>query len=194
MVAATFLDQLRQATRAAHQALDLRANLGEQVTRQRYIAFLQGSLIAVERVEPVLLPFAEPSGLPAVPRRSACLRADLHALGGATSHTPQRATQPPELATAAGAVGATYVVEGSALGGVVMARRVEAALCLEGRALSYLRYRSERTGEAWRRCVSALTAWGEGASDQQRRTACTAACSVFALYEHALDEAGALND
>jgi heme oxygenase len=53
------------------------------------------------------------------------------------------------------------VVEGSALGGVIMARTIEAALGLKGHAQSYLRYRGERTGEAWRRCVSELTAWGD---------------------------------
>jgi heme oxygenase len=111
----------------------------------------------------------------------------------APSSVPDRSAPIPELASEAGRVGATYVVEGSALGGVLMARTIEAALGLQGRAQSYLRYRGERTGEAWRRCVRELTAWGERASDEQRHTACVAACAVFALYQQTLDDAGALN-
>jgi heme oxygenase len=58
--------------------------------------------------------------------RAECLRADLRVLGAPESSVPDCSMPIPELATEAGAVGATYVVEGSALGGVIMARTIEA--------------------------------------------------------------------
>jgi len=188
MPASPFLEELRRATRAAHQALDARSGVDAEVTRDEYIALLRGSLTAVELVEPALLGFTRAGNEPS---RAACLRADLVALGAARLDLPEH---PPiaELATEAGAVGATYVVEGSALGGMVMSRLVDAALGLEGRAQSYLRYRGDRTGEAWRRCVGELSAWGGTASTERRRSACAAACAVFALYDSALTNAGAL--
>lgn len=191
MTTPSFLDELRQATHAAHAALDARASIDDHVTREHYIAFLRGSLAAVERVEPAILPFAD-DGSGERLTRAACLRADLRALDAeprevSTPHAPIS-----ELASEAGAVGATYVVEGSALGGVVMARTVDPALGLAGRAQSYLRFRGEHTGDAWRRCVAALKSWGEAQSAEQRRTACAAACAVFALYERSLEDAGAL--
>lgn len=192
MSTVSFLEELRQATHAAHAALDARAGVNDQVTREQYVAFLRGSLAAVERVEPVVLPFADDGS--EQPSRAECLRADLRALDAVPSAVSADPALIPELGAEAGAVGATYVVEGSALGGVVMARSVDPALGLAGRAQSYLRYRGEHTGDAWRRCVAALRSWGDGASAEQRRTACTAACAVFALYERALEEAGALGD
>lgn len=194
MASASFLEELREATRAAHRALDARAGMDGQVSRERYVAFLRGSLAAVERVEPAVLRFFARGGRKLeLPRRVECLRADLGALGIATSGSVMQTAPLPELDGDAGAVGAAYVVEGSALGGVVMARSIETALGLDGRAQSYLRYRGVRTGEAWRDCVAGLTTWGNGANDEQRRLACAAARAVFAVYEFELAQAGALN-
>lgn len=194
MGASAFLEELRQATRAAHTALDARAGMDGHVTRERYVAFLRGSLAAVERVEPVVARFARGGRELDTKSRVECLRADLRALGAVPSSSSHQRAPLRELASEAGAVGATYVVEGSTLGGVVMARSIEAALGLDRRAQSYLRYGGERPGEAWRHCVEQLTTWGNRASDEQRRLACVAAQAVFGVYEFELAQAGALND
>lgn len=68
--------------------------------------------------------------LPSAPPRVARLAADVAALGGAPSLVAG-ATDLPELASADAALGALYVVEGSALGGTVLARLAARRLGLD---------------------------------------------------------------
>jgi len=180
------LEDLRSATRAAHRELDgglsLRAGT---VTIERYIAFLQGVLLVVEPLEQRLS-----QKTLSTPRRAELLRADLSALGAQDSF----ATPPglPALDSRAAVAGATYVLEGSSLGGVVLAREIGEGLELEGRALGYLTLYGDRVGEHWREVVAELEAWGRLATFPERAECCKTARAVFEAFTLALRTTSAL--
>jgi heme oxygenase (biliverdin-IX-beta and delta-forming) len=185
------IEELRSATRAVHRALDdglaLLADTVtvERFTVERYVAFLQGLLLVVEPLEERLA-----SDLESPPQRAAALRADLAELGAGDS---QRTTpELPPLDGWAAALGASYVLEGSSLGGVVLAREIGRGLGLEGRALRYLTLYGERLGERWRSEVAALEAWGQTATLAERAECCKTAQAVFAAFTIALRTTSAL--
>lgn len=177
------LHALRDTTRAHHQALD--AALGfdaERITRDRYVAFLRGSLAAVTALEPSLARWLVPSS----PSRAASLERDLAALGAGAPPRVDRF----EPASLPEAVGCSYVVEGSALGGAVLASRVERAL---GDApTSYLRLHGRDPGRAWASWLRALEAHDAAMSGSDRDQACHAARRTFDLYTQALTAAGSI--
>jgi heme oxygenase len=125
---------LRQATRESHHVIDhhpLMAPLvRSDLTRQEYTR----ALVALDWLHAPLqcelaTALAEFSGEFELADRVAWLHKDLIALG-ATASGPQPAWTPPRLDGSAELIGALYVIEGSTLGGQVIARRIEASLGL----------------------------------------------------------------
>jgi heme oxygenase (biliverdin-IX-beta and delta-forming) len=175
----SLLSSLRRRTAAAHARLDDGLARAGGLGAERYAAFLRASLAVLGPLEPALA-----SWLPAVvtPSRVAALRADLAALGPDAAAAP---AEVPVLASLAAAYGAAYVVEGSALGGAVLADRVEAA---HGPAAPtrYLRLRGRATAAHWAAFVAELARAERGFDAGAREAACAAACAVFAAYEAAL--------
>ncbi len=145
------LQILRERTAAAHRQLELAHLHNGAATRAGYVALLRGSLAAVHAIEPVVtrwLPAA------AQPSRVASLRRDLAELGERDDVEPIAVQLADDPATA---WGAAYVVEGSTLGGVVLAQQFERALApAERGATSYLRLRGAGTAAHWRAFVQAL--------------------------------------
>jgi heme oxygenase len=182
------LSTLRTRTAAAHARLDDGLARAGGLDAERYAAFLRASLAVVGPVEPALarwLPAA------ATPSRAAALRADLAALaaGDATGAecAPGESLASPAIESLAAAWGAAYVVEGSALGGMVLAERVEA---VHGAAAParYLRLRGRATAEHWRAFVAELARAERGFDAGAREEACAAACALFAAYAAAFVE------
>ncbi|HEX4340827.1 MAG TPA: biliverdin-producing heme oxygenase [Polyangiaceae bacterium] len=173
---------LREATAPLHERLD-RGVMAALGTVERYATFLTASLAAVEPLESALAAFTEfPSA-----GRAARIRADLAALG-ATGNPVHVSVELPR--TRAAAFGCAYVVEGSALGGVVLAGIVATKLCVPLRATTYLRLREEGTAAEWRRFVERLEDWGREVTLDARAEARVAAIRAFEVYAAAFSSMG----
>jgi heme oxygenase len=181
------LSALRAATRSHHDRIDALVNLRRLQERSHY-----------ERVLRVLDSFLagwEPAVTAALPQRSAWLRArsrrpflqrDLRDLG----LVPLRPAALPPLASAAAAWGSVYVMEGSALGGMVISRSLAGAGLGPDHGAAYFHGWGEDTGRMWREAREVLEA--ELASPDALDQACEAARLTFdslsALMEAAVHE------
>lgn len=166
------LARLKLETRADHERLEAALDLtSDRLDRGAYLRCL-------ERLHGYFAPLE--AGITAVGgwrergvdldarRRSSMLEADLSALGQAPAVVPRcrelyLPTEP------AGAFGALYVLEGSSLGGRVIARRLRDTLGIgpESGARFFHGY-GDRTGEMWRSFRAALTAYARASGDHQR--------------------------
>jgi heme oxygenase len=182
----SLVSELRAATSDLHRELDGSLGLAQgHVTLLSYVAFLRGSLAALDPLEERLR-----ASLTGTPRsRCALLREDLIALGADT--TVCSLPEVPSLQSEAAVFGARYVIEGSALGGAVLARSFDASLRLEGEALGYLTLYGSSLGEHWRAFVSELESFGKRATRSMRSEACETAQAVFKLYAAGFRSTGA---
>ncbi len=174
---------MQAATHDVHERLHghpgLAAVQDETITRENYLRLLG-------RLYGFYTAFEAAAGLS--PTRSDWLIEDLTALGVSPA---ARAGLPlcrgfPDLATPEALLGALYVVEGSALGGVVLARHLDGVLGegrLDGRR--FFRGRQAETGAAWRAYLQQLSAASGAAED--RATMIFTANATFAVFERWLD-------
>ena len=101
---------------------------------------------------------------------------------------------PPQIRlprTLAEAYGCAYVLEGSTLGGVVLAPIVEQSLGRDT-PTAYLRLRAESTGRNWQAWLRTLNAFGEAATHDEIEASCDMACATFEAYTTSLRLTGAL--
>ena len=152
------------------------------------MAFLLASLDALTSVESSILRLAPPVFVPSGGRTHR-ITSDLDALGVTAGPSTASTFRP---ASTAEALGAAYVVEGSSLGGMVLARMVGKALALEGRAVGYLTFHGADTGAHWRAFLERLEGWSVAASEEERGAAVRAAKATFGLYRDAFHTAGLL--
>lgn len=173
------LAQLRAVTGAAHAELDRAVTGAGTLSPVRYAALLYAHLDVLSSLEAELEHY-----LPgfAAAQRVALLCADLHVLG--LGAAPARGAN--RVTSLGAAWGAAYVIEGSALGGLVLARELKLERSVDARALRYMSLRGAATADHWRSFCRALNAWGAGANEHERATACASACAVFKAYEQAL--------
>jgi heme oxygenase len=177
------LAQLRAGTAGQHRLLDGGIALGQAgaVDPLRYTAFLRATARVLDCLEPAvqsLVPLDPPA-------RTEALRADLSALGA----EPAAPARLPVPTSRAAAYGCAYVLEGSTLGGMVLARAVEASLH-EQAPTRYLRLRGERTAGSWRSFLEQLHEFDRGASAAERTEAVAAARATFEAYIASFREAG----
>lgn len=183
----SLLAQLRAATGDLHQELDRYLGLADEgVSRERYVAFLRGSLAALNVLEPQLRAFGVGEG----PSRSELLREDLRSL--ASPAVIEAPLDVLDIESEAAAYGARYVIEGSALGGAVLARSFDSALRLNGESLRYLTLHGRELGAHWREFCAELEQFGTTATPNMRAEACACARAVFKLYGAAFRSSGAL--
>ena len=155
---------LRAATTPDHDIVDAAFADYDLTDRAGYIRFLMAHAAALPAAEDALAI----RDLPAWRRRTPMLAADLTTLG-----EPMPDQLPFTLPTGrAAALGALYVVEGSRLGGVLLARRVATTL-----PAAYLGAR-HRQGE-WRHLLAAIDAT---VGEDMVAEAVTGAHAAFALY------------
>lgn len=170
---------LRAATHDIHERLHRQPALAavqdgtiDRVAYRRLLARLYGFHIGFERAARIK------------PERSVWLERDLVALGLGPE---ERAALPlcrgfPALALPEAQLGALYVVEGSALGGVALARGLEGLVgagVLDGRRF-FSGHQSE-TGSAWRAYLARLSAPSH--TVEQQATIIATAIATFALFE-----------
>jgi heme oxygenase len=150
----TLLERLKTETRPAHdrieRALDIEGRLGSPAAYRALLTRFYGFHAAWE-------PLAEAAlGDPAFfreRRKAGLLACDLRALGlseGEIVRLPV-CDRLPAMPSPAAALGSMYVVEGSTLGGTIIARLVERRLGLSAEAgCAYFRSYGPRVGAMWR--------------------------------------------
>ncbi len=175
---------LRERTDAVHQALHLHPAFavlaGPGGTRGDYAALMQGLGGFYAALDPVLLDAARASGGPGYVARAPLIARDLAALGLQPARA-EAAFDPPD--GRAGLVGMLYVVEGSTLGGSVMARR---AADVAGEAASgFWRWCREGGGAGWKALTAHMDRTDWTAAEQDG--AAVAAQRLFADLARHLD-------
>jgi heme oxygenase len=172
-------DALRAATRGAHERLHRHPGLAAiakgKISRPDYCNLLT-------RLLGFYVPFEMALGLS--PERSVWLRADLECLeapnsGLAVALCPYI----PRVANRAQRLGARYVVEGAAVGGQQLARRLDWLLGHDGPAgRRFFIGRGMAGGSAWRSFLGELAAFEANAGS--RDSLIEAACDTFGAFEH----------
>jgi heme oxygenase len=152
------LQQLRRETLPDHNAVEQSVPLmDEELDVDTYVSYLlrlHGIIAAWEEWAAANAPaWIQP--LLAVRRRGQLLMLDLMWFGVDTSGEARPTL--PEMRDTASLLGAMYVVEGSTLGGQLIARHVELVLGLTaGQGNAYFRGHNERTGQLWKEFCDAL--------------------------------------
>ena len=146
------LERLRAATKEKHERLDSSLSGDLFADASSYERFLRASLWAVAPLETALAVHADALVLVAGERTSA-LRADL---GGGDVPSDVVSLDSAE------AYGVAYVLEGSTLGGVSLAKLGEKASF--GPSMTYLRLRGAETMPRFKSFLSRLSAWDATAS------------------------------
>ena len=174
---------LRSATAHLHEETEHVVDIATRTQNlDAYRDLVAGLLGLHEPMEAhlVRLPWPE-AGLDLAPRRkSALLRADLRALGVDPDTVP-RCDDLPAADTLAAGFGCLYVLEGSTLGGQLIARDVEATLGLgpDDGAGFYASYGAD-IGRMWRAFCRALDAYV--VTPEQLAEATRAAEATFATF------------
>ena len=166
--APSIASHLRAATRAAHDMVDASFSRFDLADPDDYAGFLLAHARATAAVEAVLV---RDTTLPPWRPRLALLLDDLAGLGLAPP--PPLAFDPGDEPAAR--LGALYVMEGSRLGGAVLARRV-----LTGAPAAFLSARHD-PGE-WRGFLRTLDARGVGQPPEWHDAVAAGASACFALY------------
>jgi heme oxygenase (biliverdin-IX-beta and delta-forming) len=152
------LEQLRRETLPDHNAVEQSVPLmDEELDVDTYVSCLlklHGMVAAWEEwAAPNAPAWIQP--LLAARRRGQLLMLDL--MWFAADASGETRPTLPEMGDAAGLLGAMYVMEGSTLGGQLIARHVELVLGLTaGQGNAYFCGHNERTGQLWKEFCDAL--------------------------------------
>lgn len=176
--------RLREGTAAAHEQLEAALDLlGREPDRQRFTGMLErflGFHVVWERSirrHPDLRAFVAPRS------RLPHLRRDLAALGrtnGEQAALPLCAAAADLASSRAAAVGSIYVLEGSTLGGQVIARALAGVPWVPPGGLAYFNPYQARTGEMWR----AFGTWAEAeVAEREADVAVAGAAATFAVLQ-----------
>lgn len=152
----SILDSLRTETRADHEALEARLPLTTPaLTLDVYVGILRAFRSVVGPLETRLAHLGLPARLD-FGWRAPLLDADLAALGDPAGG-PHTAGEWADL-THAAALGACYVLEGSTLGGQVIARHLAPLKVTAERGGAYFAGHGAQTGPRWKAFRAALDA------------------------------------
>lgn len=151
---AGLLERLRSETRIAHEALESRLDiLSPDLTLARYLRMLERFHGFWRRWQPAMTGMTAIAPLMTGRTRLDSLEADLAALGRTPSQISALPMIPslPAIDGAGGALGSLYVMEGSTLGGQLVARHLDRLLGLapDSGARYFAGYGAE-TGARWR--------------------------------------------
>ncbi|MEM1095886.1 MAG: biliverdin-producing heme oxygenase [Bacteroidota bacterium] len=185
-LAVPLMARLKTETRAAHEAAEFAFNLEAVLQRPAaYARILQRFHALHSQVEPLLSVWDWASlGLDFDARRKLpALNADLAFLGVAPL-TDRQPAAPFALATHAEAVGALYVIEGSTLGGRIIAKQVRKALGFtQTQGARYFSGYGAETGAYWKRFSHAVNAFGNR-EQQNWLPIINGAVMTFAAFQH----------
>jgi heme oxygenase len=175
------LSLVRDATRERHQLLDQTDWFSNAIqdfnTYSDHIATLEAFY---REAESSLRPFAEALTVrgfdPVGRRKGEALAAELVELSAYTKVAPDLSGAFPTLPNFSAAVGCIYVLEGSTLGGLILAGRIRDRLGWDSRFYGIY---GARTGEMWRSFKAALEA---ARAEVDAASLATAAQSVFDAF------------
>ncbi len=181
------ITSVRRATVHRHTALEALLQLTPSLTLGRYLDALRGFELFLSRWEPRIV-----AALPADLRhwfasrsRRGLLRRDLDRLDDGrfaqdeAEGRCERSVSAIELASVAATFGSLYVLEGSALGGQVIARMARATLGLNpGNGLAYFTGVDRHTAAGWT-SFQRLFEDRVGIGQAARLQACAGACQTF---------------
>ena len=175
------LTALRHASAASHEELESLLRLDADVALARYRRILIGFdrfLAAWEPAMQAALPEGRRAWFIARSRRR-FLADDFDALGLQAVPADREPVPLPALGSVAACFGSLYVIEGSALGGQVIARRLAARFGgASGRGAAYFHGWGDDTGGMWREFRELLDA-ELGTDPTHVAAACTAAVQTF---------------
>jgi heme oxygenase len=165
----TLLDRLKTETRPAHDRIEAAMDL------DRHLATLAAYRSLLARLHGFHAPFEKEAGAAlddeaffGTRRKAGLLARDLASLGlsEAEIHALPRCRSLPPMRSPAEAYGAIYVVEGSTLGGAIIARQVEAALGFTSETgCAYFRAYGSALGPRWKAFQARLLAVSSPARD-----------------------------
>lgn len=167
---------LRLATREQHQALDASVGMTSFDSREQYIQFLRASYQAVAPLESTLEPWL---GADYAPVRAERIVGDLTQLNAVSALNAEPAAWRPE--SAAQAWGCAYVLEGSALGGAVLALRARQRLGAD-LPCRYLSPSTSDTPLRWKWFLAALESFAYAASESAREQCVYGAVKTFEVF------------
>ena len=148
--------QLREATAADHEAVEKSIPLlGNDLTLATYLATLEQMFPFISAWEMFAGDNAPPeiAFLIAARERSHLLEADIIALGGRVRRGEHVAL--PEITGSSAFLGAMYVMEGSRLGGQLIAQYVSSKLSLRS-GTTYFHGFGTKTGGMWKEVISRI--------------------------------------
>jgi heme oxygenase len=184
------LGWLRSATMALHDRAEAHLDTATcRIDPTTYAGLLLALLPVYAGIEQALDSFDEWSALdPPLDigsrRRSHLIVADLHTLG-VGARRGRTVAAPPRLEVFGHALGALYVVEGSRLGGRVLATRFGRSTGLiDVDAFRFLRSAGSEVGASWRHVLAALE--GYGADSASRASVVAGATATFACFDRQL--------
>ena len=183
---------LKRATAAEHRRLEERLALtGDSVALDDYVHYLECTYAYYAAVEPVLrcgrnvaalcVDTASSSGL-------AALADDLAFFGKGTPAAAASAYVPPQGAVPQ-LLGCSYVLEGAALGGIVLYQHFEERFGLSrGKGATFLYGRGRETARRWASFVEALD--GAGLDAHEEHACVAAARATFRAMDEWFAEMG----
>jgi len=176
------LQRLRHETSAQHEAVEanpfneaLGAGTVTAAQAAWFLGKLYGFMQPLEDQLATLAPALDPAWELPARRRAHLIPADLADLLGPAAITPPRCPVLPPLTTPAQALGVLYVLEGSTLGGQVIARQLEKAGL--GAARRYFTAYGALTGPRWQTTCRLLT---EAATPENENEIVASAQRTFA--------------
>ncbi len=175
------IELLRQATKVDHEAVENSVPLmGDGLTLQAYIAVLyriQGLVAAWEKLSEEAAPeWMQP--MIKLRQRQSLIEEDLRLLAPQLKLSDEPAM--PAFTSDAQFLGAMYVMEGSRLGGAIIAKHVETALGFQmGRGAAYFRGSGKQTGSLWKDFLDVLRV---RVPDAQTDEVILAAQGMFRLF------------
>jgi len=183
----TLKRQTENAHRRLHEQRDFQALRAGRVTVPAYVGLLVRLLGLHAPIEELLAPFETSRELawyrdPAA-SRAFRLRMDLRLLGydaGSIDAVPRADALLPPLRTASAALGCAWVIEGSALGGKLLAPILRETLGIGSDSGGAFLAPLPSQGERWRACCAAIEA--QGVHPWRRAEIVAAAEATFAAF------------
>ncbi|WP_298707752.1 biliverdin-producing heme oxygenase [Chitinophaga sp.] len=171
---------LKRYTHTEHLALEklLVRSMKQIRSKEAYIRLLGLFYYYYHALETAMAPWLDIPDAPAR-RKAASILEDIAAMGGTLTATDLRPAVPP-ISGRAAALGAAYVLEGSTLGGIIIAGMISSQLQMQaGKGFSFFNGYGASTGEMWKKFREYLDNLGE----DDRQPAAEAAKNTFLTFK-----------
>ncbi len=170
---------LKQETKAAHEAIEqndmMRCLMQNDLSVAHYIAVLEKKYTYYMALEPIIAPYLKNIGFDYEPRKKAHLAyQDLLGLGRqdtAIRNLPTCSNHYlPSITCAAQAIGVLYVLEGSTLGGQMIARHLKQVLPtdLHAHTCFFAGYPKEEVGKMWQEFQKFLVHYAQNHTTEEK--------------------------